>query len=81
MTVSRLSRLELCLMTFGVIIGIVGILHGSAELLKGTMLVESHSVEALPVDWPNSAFYALTSVSHLIGLIACCSEEVVTFLV
>ncbi|WP_432816736.1 hypothetical protein [Sulfitobacter sp. JB4-11] len=68
-TVQRISRLQLCLMTFGVIIGIVGILHGSAELLKGTMLVESHSVEALPVDWPNSAFYTLTRGSPVFSVL------------
>jgi hypothetical protein len=56
-------------MTFGVIIGIVGILHGSAELLKGTQLVERYSVEALPAGWPNSSFYALTKGSPVFSLL------------
>ena len=36
----KMNKIQLCLVTFGVIIGIVGILHGSAELLKGSILVE-----------------------------------------
>lgn len=56
---SRISKIELCFIIFGVIIGIVGILHGSAELLKGSELIQSHSVKALPQDWPNSEFYTL----------------------
>ena len=69
MSASRISRLQLCLTTFGVVIGIVGILHGSAELLKGTMLVESRSVEALPVGWPNNAFYTLTRGSPVFSIL------------
>ncbi len=57
---NQISKVELCLITFGVIIGIVGILHGSAELLKGNILVENHSVEALPLNWPNPEFYSMT---------------------
>ena len=69
MTNPKQSKLQLCLVTFGIIIGIVGILHGSAELLKGSLLVESHSVEALPVNWPNSAFYSLTRGSPVFSLL------------
>ena len=69
MTDLKMSRLQLCLVTFGVIIGIVGILHGSAELLKGPLLVESHSVEALPLNWPNSTFYSLTRGSPVFSLL------------
>ncbi|MEM7270391.1 MAG: hypothetical protein AAF401_14225, partial [Pseudomonadota bacterium] len=63
------GKLELCLVTFGVIIGIVGILHGIAELLKGTVLVEIHSVQALPVNWPNESFYSLTRGSPVFSLL------------
>ena len=69
MTEPKISKLQLCLTTFGVIIGIVGILHGSAELLKGTELVESRSVEALPADWPNDAFYTLTRGSPVFSML------------
>lgn len=69
MTDQRMSRLQLCLMTFGVVVGIVGILHGSAELFKGATPVERHSVEALPIDWPNASFYALTRGSPVFSLL------------
>jgi hypothetical protein len=69
MTDQQFSKLQLCLVTFSIIIGIVGILHGSAEVLKGPMMVKSHSVEALPVDWPNSSFYSLTRGSPVFSLL------------
>jgi len=58
-----MTKIKLCLVTFGVIVGIVGILHGSAELLQGSALVESRSVEALPANWPTSGFYSMTQGS------------------
>ena len=64
-----MTKIKLCLVTFGVIIGIVGILHGSAELLKGTILVESHSVKALPENWPNVEFYTMTKGSPVFSLL------------
>jgi hypothetical protein len=64
-----MTKIKLCLVTFGVIIGIVGILHGSAELLKGTILVESHSVKALPENWPNVEFYSMTRGSPVFSLL------------
>jgi hypothetical protein len=69
MTVCRISRLQLCLTTFGVIIGIVGILHGSAELLQGAALVESRSIAALPANWPNPSFHALTHGSPVFSVL------------
>ena len=69
MTTTKPSKLHLCLVTFGVIIGIVGILHGSAELLKGTVLVEGHSVKALPDNWPNESFFTLTQGSPVFSLL------------
>jgi len=69
MTRHQTSRLQLCLTTFGVIIGIVGILHGSAELLRGAALVESRSVAALPTDWPNPSFYTLTHGSPVFSIL------------
>lgn len=53
------TKIDLCLVTFGVIIGIIGVLHGSAELLKGTVLVEGHTIAALPLNWPNTGFYEM----------------------
>ena len=64
-----MSKIQTCLVTFGVIIGIVGILHGSAEMLQGSTLVESHSVEALPEDWPNSEFYTVMRGSPVFSLL------------
>ena len=64
-----MTKLKLCLVTFGVIVGIVGILHGSAELLQGSTVVESRSVEALPEDWPNSAFNSMTRGSPVFSIL------------
>ncbi len=64
-----MSKIQTCLVAFGVVIGIVGILHGSAEMLRGTTLVESHSVEALPEDWPNSEFYSVMRGSPVFSLL------------
>jgi hypothetical protein len=57
------------MVTFGVIVGIVGILHGSAELLQGSTLVGSRSVEAMPEGWPNSEFYSMTRGSPVFSLL------------
>lgn len=64
-----MTRLKLCLVTFGVIVGIVGILHGSAELLQGSTIVEDRSVEALPEDWPNGAFNSMTRGSPVFSIL------------
>lgn len=66
---SESSLVQLCMVTFGVIIGIVGILHGGAELLKGPLLVEGNSVQALPTNWPNESFYTLTRGSPVFSLL------------
>ena len=55
-----MAKIRLCLSTFGVIVGIVGILHGCAEVVRGSTLVESRSVEALPEAWPNVEFRSMT---------------------
>lgn len=52
-----MSKVRLCLVTFGVIIGVVGVLHGCAELLQGSALVKSNSIPACPENWPNPEFY------------------------
>lgn len=81
MSLYKTSKIQLCFVVFGIIIGIVGILHGSAELLKGSELIKSNSVEALPENWPNSEFYTvmqgapvnslLTEIPHyVLGLLA-----------
>ena len=64
-----MTKLRLCLVTFGVIVGIIGILHGSAELLQGSTLVESRSVEALLEGWPNSEFNSMTEGSPVFSLL------------
>ena len=64
-----MSKIQTCLVTFGVVIGIVGVLHGSAEMLQGSTLVESHYVEALPEDWPNSEFYTVMRGSPVFSLL------------
>lgn len=55
-------------MVFGVIIGIVGILHGSAELLQGSTLVESNSIPAMPENWPNPEFYTVMKGSPVFSI-------------
>ena len=76
-----MSKMKLCLVSFGVITGVIGILHGSAELLSGSLLVEGHNVTALPLNWPNEEFYSkmrgapvfslLTGIPYyVIGLLA-----------
>ena len=64
-----MTKLKLCFVTFGVIVGVVGILHGSAELLQGSTLVESRSVEALPEGWPNSEFNSMTNGSPVFSIL------------
>lgn len=64
-----MTKIRLCLVTFGVIVGIVGILHGSAELLQGSTLVESRSAVALPENWPNSGFYSMTQGSPVFSIL------------
>ncbi len=66
---THMTKLRLCLVTLGVIVGIVGILHGSGELLQGSMLVENRSVEALPEGWPNSEFNSMTRGSPVFSLL------------
>ena len=52
-----MSKIQLCLVTFGVIIGAVGILHGASEIMQGSAIVETNSIAALPDNWPNPEFY------------------------
>lgn len=56
---SEKSKIQLSLMTFGVIIGLVGILHGIPEIMQGSTIVDSFSVKALPENWPNAELYNL----------------------
>ena len=64
-----MTKIRLCLTTFGVIVGIVGVLHGCAELLKGSTLVDGRSVEALPDGWPNSEFNSMTRGSPVFSIL------------
>lgn len=63
------NKIQLCLTTFGVIVGIIGILHGCAELLRGATIVESHSAVALPENWPNTEFYTVMKGSPVFSLL------------
>jgi len=65
----KASKIQLCFVVFGIIIGIVGILHGNAELLKGSELIKSNSVEALPQNWPNYEFYTLMKGAPVFSLL------------
>jgi hypothetical protein len=69
MQTSRISKIELCFVVFGTIVGIVGILHGLSALLKGELLIDSHSVEALPANWPNTEFYTLMKGAPVYSLL------------
>ena len=64
-----MTKVKLCLVTFGTIVGIVGILHGSAEVLKGSVGVAGHSVQALPEGWPNAGFFEMTQGSPVFTLL------------
>ena len=61
MSVKKKSKIQLCLSHFGTIIGAVGILHGIPEIVQGSALVQSNSVNALPDNWPNAELYTVLS--------------------
>lgn len=69
MNTSTTSKIELCFVVFGIIIGIIGVLHGCAELFKGSELIQNHSVKALPQNWPNSEFYTLMKGAPVYSLL------------
>lgn len=52
-----MTKTQLSLTTFGVVVGIDGILHGISEVLQGSELVETNKFSSLPENWPNAAFY------------------------
>lgn len=54
------TEMHLCLMVFGVVIGVVGLIHGGGALMQGSAIIEGHSPSALPENWPNTEFYELT---------------------
>lgn len=60
MNQSARTKMHLCLMVFGVVIGVVGLIHGGGALMQGSAIVEGHSPSALPESWPNAEFYELT---------------------
>jgi len=64
-----MSKIKLCLVTFGVIIGIVGALHGSASLFKGPILVDSNTVEVMQEGWPNDEFYTTANGSPVFTIL------------
>ena len=64
-----MTKIKLCLVTFGVIIGIVGALHGSASLLKGPILVDSNTVEVMQEGWPNDEFYTVSNGSPVFTIL------------
>ena len=68
------GKIELSLLTFHIIIGIVGILHGLPllSLHEGDAIVQEHTIPALPKDWPNQHLWEATEgqpvYSILIGI-------------
>jgi len=56
-------------MVFGVVIGVVGLIHGGGALMKGSAIVEGHSPSALPENWPNAEFYELTMGSPVFTIL------------
>jgi hypothetical protein len=63
------SKIHLCFVVFGVIIGIIGIMHGCAELLQGSTLVESNSIPAMPLNWPNNEFHKVMQGSPVFSIL------------
>lgn len=59
MTIEKPSKIQLSLLSFGIIIGLVGILHGIPEIMQGSTIVQSFSIKALPENWPNAELYNL----------------------
>ncbi len=64
-----MSKVKLCLVSFGIIIGIIGALHGSASLMKGSTLVESNTVEVMMEGWPNDEFYTVSNGSPVFTIL------------
>lgn len=56
-----MSKLKLILVTVGIITGIIGIFSGSSQLLSGSLLIEGHNINALPLNFPNPEFYTKMS--------------------
>ena len=56
-----MSKLKLMLVTVGIITGIIGIFSGSSQLLSGSLLIEGHNINALPLNWPNPELYTKMS--------------------
>jgi hypothetical protein len=77
----RMNKIQLSLVTFGVIIGIVGVFHGIGQIVQGSVIIETNSVKAFPENWPTPelytemegmpAFSILTGVPYyILGIIA-----------
>ena len=64
------SKIGLSFRTFGIIIGIIGLLHGCAELLQGDIIVAGGKVPAMPENWPNSEFYTLMHGAPVFSLLS-----------
>lgn len=70
MEASKASKIELSFKTFGIIIGIIGILHGCAELLQGNLLVAGGKIPAMPENWPNDEFYTLMKGAPVFSILS-----------
>ena len=64
------SKIQLTYVVFGIIVGIIGILHGAAELLQGNTLVEGGKITAMPENWPNKEFYTLMKGAPVFSLLS-----------
>lgn len=54
-----MNKVQLSMVSFGIIIGLVGILHGIGEILQGSALVTDNMITALPDNWPNAEFFTV----------------------
>ena len=70
MNTPKESKIHLSFRTFGIIIGIIGILHGCAELLQGNIIVAGGKIPAMPENWPNNEFYSLMKGAPVFSLLS-----------
>ena len=70
MNTPKESKIQLSFVVFGIIVGIIGILHGAAELLQGNTLVAGGKIPAMPENWPNDEFYALMKGAPVFSLLS-----------
>ncbi len=70
MNIPKESEIHLSFKTFGIIVGIIGILHGCAELLQGNVIVAGGKIPAMPENWPNNEFYSIMKGAPVFSLLS-----------